>query len=182
MLTIATYAAYFALIFLTVAHVIWAVWKSSDWLKQSAKIENAAALRFLIEKKIKYYFRQSGLGFLFLFIIASVNAWVATQQITFNQSLNRVLKLLCGLGIKEGFFARLGVLGLYWGFIIITFAILGEKARSQLQMLWILRKDLSLEMPGYYIREKTVGVSTLIAFIIIIILLLGFLLFFPYFL
>lgn len=165
----------------SLAHAIWYFFKFSSWLHQSARVENVKDLRSLIEKEINYYFKQSTLGFLILFLIASLNTWIVIQQVPFTPIINRIIRFFFGLSVNEGFFSRLGFLGLYWGLIIIVSVMSGMKARGQLKLLWVLRKELQLEMPRYHVEKKTVGVPVLIIFIIILILLLAFLLFFPHF-
>ena len=88
--------------------------------------------------------------------------------------------MLFGVGVEKGYILRLGFLGFYWGLVIVASIILSEKAKSQLQLLWVLRDEIKLEMPGYDIKGQRMGIKGLVISIVVIIALLAFLVLFPY--
>ena len=178
-LTIAS-VIYFLVAILSIAHLFYYLSQLFIFGRYSAAPEGVKGVKIFLEDKIKFLSLQSGLGLVAILVIAINNAWLAISGEVNNVWIGSALKLLFGVGVEKGYILRLGFLGFYWGLVIVASIILSEKAKSQLQLLWVLRDEIKLEMPGYDIKGQRMGIKGLVISIVVIIALLAFLVLFPY--
>lgn len=172
---------YILLAILSILHFVYYISRSFAWGKcESVPESGVKGLMIVLENRIKLLSFQSVLGLLAILVIAFNNAWFAISGGTHNEWVGHALRFFFGVGIEKGVILRLGFISLYWGLVIIFSIILSEKAKSQLQMLWVLKNELKLEMPGYFINGQQMGVKGLVISILVIMALLAFMVLFPY--
>jgi len=155
----------------TFLHIVYSI---KELFKKPPRITTAEGLQLTLQELIqcqKMNGIQLTLGLLFLFIIALLRAWLAWFEYTTGIYDYRWCHIV--FGVNEGGILTLGIIGWYWGVIIIWSFLQGISLLSRIDMV----KKIQYSASANVIQQGRTGnrahlLVLLIGLIIIIIIVI----------